>query len=355
MPGIKRKSFTAKRNGRFKRSRGFRRHRKSFRKNTRQVYRGKRSASSRIIRPTVRSIFKSNNPIKFKDIGTLNWNWSAGVQGVQLLFGTPKIDQLQTLFAAAFPGLTYAGKGVPPTPGTSYGDQARMAYSVSRRNDFQNQTATPVYLTVYRLRARDDFNVDSGGVLGPVSSGTTDIQTWLFSLWDQANVSIGNTAPVSKHQTIGITPFDSPSLCRNFKIIAVKKRFLKPTAKWASTWKCRPRTVDAFTLNNSHAILKGEIFELYCSRGTQGIIHDSSHSAIDGKTTTSNGEISCITTWNYIFAAEPGTTAKYEKYLNNQMPNAYSAGVSASNIAAEDNSFAVMQNTLYGANYVNKA
>jgi len=324
MPYIKRKRTirSFKRNGKG-RSYGRRRPTKSFRKGRRPVYKAKRRSTTRVPRPTASSIFRTSAPTTFIDFATSNFSCSAGIQSALAFCNSPASSDLQTLFNQGFNGSYNHANALAGTAGY-YGDHDKVALEVSRRNEFQWGSNQNGYLTVYRLQARS--NVPTS-VCAATSSA---INSYITNLWNASDlIQLSGTAASNFTNVIGATPYQSTSLCTQFKICKVTKRFMRPGSKWANTWKCKPRIYNAYDIIN-YGILKGSYIDLYVLRGELGKYDATATvTANRGLTTTTPAEILYSSKWTYKFAVVNESYLRAETYINAQIPSDLNAGASA--------------------------
>jgi hypothetical protein len=346
----KRKSFGRKRRygaGGGKRIRSAFRRRPAYRKGRRSVRTSRRGKGLRNTRPTPHSIAKDGLITKLVDFEQCAIQANAGTYGVQVFDCTPRVAALQSIFGAAFAfnGTAATYVAVPTGANGVYSTNAKVAVEASRKDEFVNGSNEKNNVTLYRIQARDHITFAQIGGTGLAS--LADINTFVKGLLNQTTVKQSSgTVNVSYINTIGVTPYDSPAFCSQFKIVKRSQFSLRPNGIKRKSYKCRARLYTGLDIN-TYGILKGAYLDLWYTKGGLGR-YTTAATVNASAVTTVPTEIIAMTRWDYCFVPEQRTNVAVDKYILTQVPNDpnANAAVGANDLLAR----AVVSNTLVTGN-----
>jgi len=335
--------------------------RKSYRKGTRSVRKTGRAGSTWRKRPTPTSIFKDNEPLKIKNIVTGRVFADVGIQGSAAFFCTPNTYDLQQAFSYVNNNAAFG----------TLAPQTRIALCAKRRDEFRWTATASGYLTTYRIKARNNIPLGASFIAVNGTSynlSTANVSDYILGLWNYfAGANVKQQFPtggkaISPCAVIGVTPYDSPQFCSNFKICKVSTKRLKFGQVWRKSYLAKPRLLEQQVLAQN-AILEGQYIDLYVIRGdlgrdgsaTNGVSSFLAAGALSNGNdlgvgqdalgvnssygvTTAPVEMCIATTWDYQIAQCPVPTAGVSKQVINQFPNPAWI-TSAANVFADDASF----------------
>lgn len=311
-----RKNFATKRKYGKRTARTFRSRGKYSRKGTRSVYKARRSKGLTLRRPSPSTIFKSVTPQKLVTYSTQSCKASAGLQGNQVFHSTPSVLDLSNIFTNAY--------------GVNIADHARIAVQCKVTDECVYESNFPGTITRYRCKSR----------LGYVP--TVALPTWqqyIASLFTNNGNGGGGAGDVTVYfgtggaappvySIIGWTPYDCTAFCEAFKILSVKKKYLKPGQRWKQSYttRCKFINYDAIrTYTNNitagyEGLVKGDICDVWFLQGGIAVVNTTSGNITAGTPTTAPGEVAMLRKWAYIYAGEPQSNNP-DKYIWNEVPN----------------------------------
>lgn len=189
-----------------------------LRKTTRRTTRVRRH-----VKPNAATVFKTVQPVVVYRQDTGSWICNAGIQQVNQQFSTPSQFAIATYFRAG---------------GNNPGPDDLLGVECICKRQYVNQGDATIYAKIYTLVARND--VTAQGQVDGSGNNTNEPR----ALWDATSVlNVGAAAQqyIPNHSVVDATPYQSPELCRTWKIKSTRTKVIKPGKSWTFVDKSAPR------------------------------------------------------------------------------------------------------------------